>query len=416
MPFRKFPFISACAVVLLVQVLSCESTQARLTSSEIDLLEDVGSRYRRNLDALRTWKGEGQMNTVEKATGSTRKRDARFEFAYCAEWSAIRFNKTNLLHQQILPDGGQQDLNLGFNSSMFKEDALYTYLQIEPNVPAVVENQENAVIPDENGHYSTLVVIDEANEGRRMTRPQGEFYHPVEDTLMVRNKHVDDLVKRFMRVDAEPGVPTVRVQRSDNLVVCSLVFDTATGQIDYTFDLEKGGNLVKRENRSPERTVSDEIVLEEINGVFVPMKHLERQVNEAEGTDFFNEIVFSKQEVNLPLSPTEFSLAAMGVQPNDIVRDNRLGIEYAYDPERAIEVAAPLSEDPIEELLTVNAPLPTVAPDGILPATEPAAVPEPPKHKGENRDFTAIAWSAIASVLIASALVLLLRRKWNSRS
>jgi peroxiredoxin len=162
------------------------------------------------------------------------------------------------------------------------------------------------------------------------------------DPMYYLSERGQDIYDRMMyyvdRSESEKVSGTV--SRSGDIVTFEVRQESSMTR--WQFDASQGCNLVTRLAAGPSVTENWTREYEKIAGAFVPKLVVEGYT--AKGGDEFErsiqrEITFTNQAVNEPVNPSEFELAALGVQPGDWVRDNRTNTGCAYGIEGSAELA-----------------------------------------------------------------------------
>ena len=145
----------------------------------------------------------------------------------------------------------------------------------------------------------------------------------------------------------------------------------------YTFDLNRGGNLV--------HALADDGMIqgkwttayEQVNGLWAPVSHTYDDHSAAGDREYRRSITITSQQINEPLDEDAFSLEAMGVLPGAVVSDARTGEQTRFQPEKT----EPVSPAPI----------------AVVPLVE--AVPDEPVVSRK--------WLAIGNILVVLAIAVL---------
>jgi hypothetical protein len=141
----------------------------------------------------------------------------------------------------------------------------------------------------------------------------------------------DRLLFFYDEVD-NPNLTPIKIWQTASLVFVETrsVERTTT----YTLDHAKGGNLIKYENISPtgiERTTWE---YEEKDGVWVPKEFLLTHSVDDDSYGFGDrrhKVTFTKNIVNVPIDPSEFTLESLGLKPGERISDTIQGTGYSYE-------------------------------------------------------------------------------------
>jgi len=98
----------------------------------------------------------------------------------------------------------------------------------------------------------------------------------------------------------------------------------------YEIDLARGGNVIRFELANQGGRTLSRYVYKEVSGVWVPKKTVSERFSPQNERQFVRTIEFLENVMNQPLSKDEFSLAALGAVPGDLVQDTRANVQYVY--------------------------------------------------------------------------------------
>jgi hypothetical protein len=121
----------------------------------------------------------------------------------------------------------------------------------------------------------------------------------------------------------------------------------------YVSDISKGGNLTRVEMRSNETNLKSETIWnwswEEVNGVWVPKEVSMDSVKILpEPFEIHYRLLWTKNEVNMPLEKDEFSLAKIGLKQDDNIYDSRTKKTYTINDMNFIPPVPPVIVKPKE--------------------------------------------------------------------
>ena len=180
----------------------------------------------------------------------------------------------------------------------------------------------------------------------------------------VLNLHADDFDPFMVFSEVFPDVPRnlrflrglndlagarfhVQFERRGDCILATLASKPPDGASETTtFSLKSGGNITEciRDNESV--SAMQRFAFDEVDGVFVPNRYDFEKFRGRCGLGhimFARSFEFTNLVVNGQIDPTEFSLAAMGLESGDIVDDRIRGVRRRYEPVRAAS-AAPVSK------------------------------------------------------------------------
>ena len=312
----------AC-VALATALLLCQPSFGGV-EGDIELLRQVAEGHRANRESIRTWRGTATMTSASRYRGmggpagiEVYKSRDEVAFVYDAGAEATRWN-CQRVSGTATRDGKEleeESTRRWFDNGMLKDGASF---ELSPMMW---------------GAQGNLIRRSLTIEERRGSYLDPMYY------LSERGQDIHERMMYYMeRSESEKVSGTV--SRSGDIVTFDVQQEGSLTR--WQFDISQGCNLVTRLTAGPSVTENWTREYEKVAGVFLPKRVIEGYT--AKGGDEFErsiqrEVTFTNQAVNEPVNPSEFELAALGVQPGDWVRDNRTNTGYAYGIEGSAELA-----------------------------------------------------------------------------
>ena len=308
--------LSIFFIGLLLGSAFLRTSHCNLSSADVDRIKILAEANRKNRASIRTWSGKFEILDERKGIHEfggqeieERSKRGIGEFAYDADREALRWNRETVSHKG--KQGGKSaDLFAYKNSGMLADGAFHTY-----------ERQ-----PEEEDQPHRVLIQDKA---RIADRPRGESFHPMEDAFWLEGMPADGWLAQLAG-SSEDYLShwSLDVQGEEIALVMTGTDNAFT--LTYKFDTSKGGNLVLVDQHSNTGPFSNKVEYEyeEVSGCYVPLRWVETEENDGEFQMRERRILAA--QVNQPLDDSAFTLAAMGVQPGDLVMDTRADLHYVY--------------------------------------------------------------------------------------
>lgn len=288
---------------------------------DVELLRLVAEENKANRERIGTWR----MHGTERATNKRyspwvlKEMTAQFDFVYDGERGAKRWGYLPLTHRSTGKDGvifeaEPDSVGQGGGNVLVLDGALYRY---------------RLFFTTSNSSRRPVHIYSDAGRLHSYMSEDMDGFNYF-DTAIGRNvyKHL----MRYVRDHNNPALD-VTVSRSGDIIT----IETGAGRRERgtiaKYDASRGYNLVEYSSYAIQGSKEDrwyyEWEWEDVDGVFVPakVKWRREERNPATGRlQGFREktLTFTTNEVNIPIDPSEFTLAAIGVQPGDKVIDNRI--------------------------------------------------------------------------------------------
>ena len=216
------------------------------------------------------------------------------------------------------------------------------------------------------------------------------------------------------------------LRREGNLIIRGMKGGPEGFLNQWTYDLDKGGNLVEYVGRYSQQSAQEvwktDYLLQ--GGAWVPTKISWKTFKDGKVIRE-DEAVFTNEVVNEPLERSVFSLESIGLRPGDGVSDQRTNLEYIYDgsvtddkfmsslkPARGIDAALDLPEEE-----TLQPDTETQAPSaGEQPVTGSDRNVSNEERPGERQGGFLRYLLAIVLVVVVLAVIVLIHKRGNNRS
>jgi len=323
----------------------------------------------------------------------SRRIESSVDFAVGMEASSFRWNEAWSLVRRQTASGVSEERDRTFNAGLAVEDEFYRL-----GLSAPRGDRKRTYVLDDKGDYAF---------GPTDFRPHLTCFFG--ETLGSKGAaFFYDQVGIYVR-QASQGEFDGSVRTNGDLVILRSSPDAEpyVGN-EYVFDLSKGGNLVRwYASGGPGDLGEDVIDYEEHNGVWVPVSYKRRCVRGEDKYVTGVEYVFESQEVNEPLSPDEFTLAAIEARPGDEIWDRRTDTRHVYRPDALAENIEAARE--AQRLEPVVADLAEAMPEEQAAAAEPdqAGRQDVPPPEPEPADTAEVSQEPPRYPLVALLVLLL---------
>jgi len=278
---------------------------------DLELLKLVADIYEANQEKLKTWRGEAvvQMLMSDDA-GTLLSRTEHASFALDKAKELYRYNWTASDVRERREDGLRAFPDMIMNQ-LITQDRFYKFasdgyfVQGKPYPTLVVEPKESAKRQARLRQFAPL-----------------RLSCPISSDMPAHLRGLYDNAKLF---------EGLRVTRTgDTVIVEQPAGHAKATSIRWEFAVDKGGSLTKVTTADWRSDQEWTIEYAEHGSAWVPRKSSVRCTpREGSGSKKISkDIVLTSSEVNMPLSPSEFTLEALGVTQATRVSDNILGIAY----------------------------------------------------------------------------------------
>ena len=275
---------------------------------DVELLKTVAEKYRANLEKLKTWRGEVKwpLHSIEIIC------ECSIDFACDFTLPAKRWAIT-LGEQHISDKGIEKTMPPECRFGMYRDGAYYQLIYKDKNKRHEANVQDRPFMqPALN--YGTF---------------DAQFY------LTFEGIEPDEIGTKLYKGSKEKETTGVTIIKDGNILTIQTVLEKygPAPVALYQFDLSKGANFTKVEMRSNETNRKSEgiwrWIWEEVNGVWVPKefsKDVVAILPNPRATHY--RVLWTKNEVNIPLEKDEFSLVKLGLRQGDQVYDSRTHKKY----------------------------------------------------------------------------------------
>ena len=385
-----------------------------LTRQQIDNLRSVAARIQSNHEKIHSWKGRARIKRTVYGMDRGRPDDRwdrkEFEqeirFWQSDEHQAFRWEITYLHNKEMDRNGDLiKDRPVARESGMIKNDLFY------------VTNRMTKESRDMQKH--TLLIRDkEASGGGDATRGTNPSFFNPKDSLRLFSETFYEMtagsVLQLEQVPVPEGVK-LTLEEEDNLLTYTI--DAGPhGYTIYSYDKDRGYSFVSMESDDKVGLrQSEKVIYDLIDGIYVPVKRVSTTDNydPKTGKDSWGqrrELSFEESLLNVPMSESEFSIAAMEMlRPGDKIEDTRTGLEYVYNPDSAIrDIDKALVREEVAS--TVETQTRTGTPAGGDPREQN---PKRPLEEatGKPVDFSYLLVALLLATALATALVLVWHKK-----
>lgn len=408
--------ISLALVAMMCVLTAAGRTVTAGVEGDVELLRLVAEGNRANRERIETWR----LRAVENMTSNLHSpgvwKESTIEL-YCVHdlnRNAKRWGYLPLTYRATDEDGvvieeakPDSDYQAAING-MVMEGTLYQYYDYTPKSvtsgkPLIIDHVEGDAYMRANHNRDGFYYFGIGHGG-------GSVY----SHLMF-----------YVRKHDSPAL-RLKVSRSGDIITVETETEQSKGVKRY--DASCGYNLV--ELSSDTVTDTKEVLWhhkwewENVGGVFVPAKvEYENEVLNVDGSGDHGvqkgTITFDSNEVNVPIDPSEFTLAAMGVKPGDMVQDRRTGVTYEYGLSESNEPTLRSAglDDVVESLDDITPD--DVAIEGTETAVETTVQPEaatdgppaPQESSGQGRTIWRECILVAIGLMVLIIAVLLVRKR-----
>ena len=361
---QEFVVPSGILLIFSGIIISCVLPVRAGTKGDIELLRLVATAHQANRSKILTWRGRAHIEVINAdANGIILRGKQTVDFISDRSRGVTRWKWTHNERyvREGLQIGGEPvpDTLLETFSAMTTRGGFYR------RAPAITTRE---------GKRLSTVVIWPPEKARRGS--YSDCFDPMWYLTGHMTKCLDDLVDRlaflYRRVKNE-GVSDIIAMRRGDLVDLQLGNEHLVNR--HTFDLSRGGNVVKYYARSDGGTELREWTYEQIDGAWIPKTFVfnydVKSPNALGATSRTRSVTFVENILNRPIPVSHFSFEALGYIDGEQVTDQRpekpsiyfesgkwdqqLALELQVLPERAayeelpIEFAENLTGKPLPE-------------------------------------------------------------------
>jgi len=390
--------LSACVILGIACTLEAEM------QGDPELLRLVAATNRSNLDSLRTWRGSAVITDMEhlvddKGAAFTMSLRSTGTFVYDKDRKSTRWRfaveeATETREGVARPAPEQIDTR----DEMVKPEGYFCLSAGYKKIGSDVWERSLAILPQELA----------AQQVQATSRSLDPMWY-----LMLQDLPVSDRLSHYYDLSQQGQLTRSSVRREGNRVVVEIRSGKESrGVTRWTFDLDRGGNLVHQLYDAEEAgggMTQVDYEYTRVNGVWVPARY--RCVRGIRGEEAnpkrggIREVVFQNNVVNEPVKASEFSLEAMGVKVGTRISDNRVGLFWIYGQEA--ESARPVMRE--GESATVDVPTVPMSAETVVPGPAEGSAPlsnGPVAVSAEAaQGGSAARWWLGAAVVIAGALL-----------
>ena len=335
-------------IVILINTQDCFATG----EGDIELLRLVATAHQANRAGIDTWQGHADIeSTLADATGPILRDRFLVDFLSDCRREVTRWTWTH--DERYVREG--LELNGEPVSKTVSEpiSAMTTRMGFYRRAPSITTR--------EGERLCTLVIWP---PGRARRSSYSECFNPMWYLTGHMTKLTDDFIGRLVflyRRVVNDGAPYIKATRDGDLVI--LEIDNGTVLNRHTFDLARGGNVVKYFGQGQNGTERREWTYEQKGSVWIPKTFMFNYKTVSPdllgNTNRTWKVTFVENLVNDPILVSEFSLNALGYKSSEQVTDRREYQAPIYENTRtwderiireskALPPPAPYEELPLE--------------------------------------------------------------------
>lgn len=316
-------------ILLIFALPAAQRSVLAGVEGDVELLRLVAEGNKANREKIGTWRMQVTERATDKvySTGVLKESTAQFDFVYDGERGAKRWKYLLLTFRSTGKDGvifesEPDSLYQGGGNVLVLDGALYRY---------------RLFFPTSNTSRRPVKIYDDAGRPHSYMDPGRPYSYMSEDMDGFNYFEVgtgSNVYKHLMRYVRDHNNPNlnVTVSRSGNIITIESGLGRPERGTIAKYDASRGYNLVECSSYgisgSKEVRWHHEWEWENVDGVFVPAKvkwRREKRNADTGRLQGFREktLTFTNHEINIPIDPSEFTLAAIGVQPGDNIIDHR---------------------------------------------------------------------------------------------
>jgi len=359
------PALAVISTAILINAQACFAT----VEKDIELLRLVAMAHQANRAGIDTWQGHVLIESTLADSNGPILRD-RFSVDFLSDCRREVTRWTWIHDERYVREGLEINSKLISRTVLEPFSAMTTRMGFYRRAPSITTRE---------GKRLHTLVIWPPERARRSS--YSKSFNPMWYLTGHMTKCTDDLIGRlaflYRRVKND-GAPYINATRDDNVVI--LEIDNGTVLSRHTFDLVRGGNVVKYFARDQSGTERREWTYEQKVGVWIPrtfvFNHKTHSPDMLGNTNRTWKVTFVDNIVNEPIPVSQFSLKALGYSSDEQLTDQRkvhapiynkaqtweqrLAPELeAFPPpapyeELPLEFAEPLLGKPLPELSRMN--------------------------------------------------------------
>jgi len=324
-------------------IISCVLPARAGSQGDIELLRLVATAHQANRARIRTWQGRAQIEVINADANGVIMRDRQTVDFLCDRSRGV--TRWKWAHDERYVRKGLEiegrpvpDTLLESFSAMTTRGGFYRY------APAITTRE---------GQKLNTIVIWPPEKARKGS--YSDCFDPMWYLTGHMTKCLDDLVDRlaflYRRVKNE-GISDIITMRQGDLVNLQMGDEALLNR--HTFDLSKGGNVVKYYTRSDYGTELREWTYEQIDGVWVPKTFMFSHNVKSPGTygetSRTRSVTFNDNILNRSIPVSQFSFEALGYQDGEQVTDQRPENPSTYYKSQNFESNLALELQPLPSL------------------------------------------------------------------
>ena len=313
---RRF-FVSANPSLVLFGIMICCVLPATAgTKGDIELLRLVATGHQANRAKIRTWQGRAQIEVIYADANGVIMRDKQnVDFLSDRSRDATRWKWTH--NERYVREGLEIEGHPVPDNLLETINAMTTRGGFYRLAPAITTRE---------GRRLNTVVIWPSEKAR--SGSYSDCFDPMWYLTGHMTKCLDDLVERlaflYRRVKNE-GISDIIAKREGDLVLLQVGDEHLLNR--HTFDLSKGGNVVKYCAASDDGTELREWTYEQVDGTWLPktfvFSHNVKSPGTYGETSRTRSVTFVENILNDRIPVSQFSFEALGYQDGEQVTDQR---------------------------------------------------------------------------------------------
>ncbi|HCO96895.1 MAG TPA: hypothetical protein DIU00_23655 [Phycisphaerales bacterium] len=316
--FDRQQFVVTSGILLIFSgiIISCVLPATAGTKGDIELLRLVATAHQANRARIRTWRGRAHIEVINAdANGIIIKDKQTVDFISDRSRGVTRWKWIH--NERYVREGLQIEGHPVSDTLLEALNAMTTRGGFYRRAPAITTRE---------GQRLNTIVIWPPERAHRSS--YSDCFDPMWYLTGHMTKCLDDLVDRlaflYRRVKNQ-GASDIIATRQGDLVFLQLGNENILTR--HTFDLSRGGNVVKYYAHSNNGTELREWTYEQIDGAWVPktfMFSYDVKSPDALGaTSRIRRVTFVENILNDPISVSQFSFKALGYQDGEQVTDQR---------------------------------------------------------------------------------------------
>ena len=315
---QRFSIPPSLSLVLFGILVSCVLPIRARSGGDIELLRLVATAHQANRAGIDTWQGHADIeSTLADANGPILQERFSVDFLSDCRREVTRWTWTQ--EERYVREGVEIGGEPVSRTVLEPFSAMTTRMGFYRRAPSITTREGKrlhtlVIWPPERAHRSSYAGC----------------FNPMWYLTGHMTKATDDLVKRlvflYRRVKNE-GASCINATRDGNVVI--LEIDNGTVLNRHTFDLVRGGNVVKYFAQDQNGTERREWTYEQKGGVWIPktfmFSHRTKSPDSLGSSNRTWKVGFVENIVNKPIPISEFSLKALGYRNGEqFVDENRL--------------------------------------------------------------------------------------------